>query len=120
MAMEIFEFRHDSFKLLYREKWVKNPITVTVLLPMLKVISGFGHRLALSKINTDTRKIMTYGPEIGITGDCNPASAGIDPSGNLRFGTTDGLIQYNYQKNRQKLLPPTLNLISVKISDKEN
>jgi serine phosphatase RsbU (regulator of sigma subunit) len=78
-----------------------------------------GHRLAVSKINPENHKIITYGSEIGITGDCNPSSANIDLLGNLRFGTTDGLIQYNYLKNRQKLLPPALNMNSIKISDKE-
>jgi len=114
----IFEFRHDSLNFYTEKNGLKSDYCYSLITDAEGNI-WVGHRLALSKINTDTRKIMTYGPEIGITGDCNPASAGIDPSGNLRFGTTDGLIQYNYQKNRQKLLPPTLNLISVKISDKE-
>jgi len=78
-----------------------------------------GHRLALSKINPSTLAVTTYGPEIGITGDCNPNAVSIDPGGTIRFGTTTGLIQYNYQKNKQKLLPPAVNFVSVKISDKE-
>jgi ligand-binding sensor domain-containing protein/serine phosphatase RsbU (regulator of sigma subunit) len=78
-----------------------------------------GHRLSLSKVNPESLNIITYGQEIGITGDCNRNAVSKDISGTLRFGTTDGLIQYNYNKFRQKMAPPSLNLLSVKISDKE-
>jgi serine phosphatase RsbU (regulator of sigma subunit) len=75
--------------------------------------------LGFSKILSANNNIMVYGAEIGITGDCNSNAISKDGTGTLRFGTTDGLVQYNYQKDREKLLPPALNIISVKISDKD-
>jgi ligand-binding sensor domain-containing protein/serine phosphatase RsbU (regulator of sigma subunit) len=78
-----------------------------------------GHRLAISKINPNTLNISTYGTEIGIKGDCNFNALNIDNNGTVRFGTSDGLVQYNYEKNKQKLPPPSVNLLSLKISDKE-
>jgi serine phosphatase RsbU (regulator of sigma subunit)/ligand-binding sensor domain-containing protein len=78
-----------------------------------------GHRLALSKVNPSTLNIVTYGSEIGITGDCNINAINKDKNGTIRFGTTDGLIQYNYNKLRQKMVPPSINMLSIKISDKE-
>ncbi len=78
-----------------------------------------GHRLALSKILVGKKKIINYGNEIGIKGDCNFNSVAADGNGTLRFGTSDGIIQYNYLKSSGSLIPPMTNIISVKINDEE-
>jgi ligand-binding sensor domain-containing protein/serine phosphatase RsbU (regulator of sigma subunit) len=114
----LFEFRQDSLSAITEKDGLRSDYCYSILTDDDGNI-WVGHRLSLSKINPSTHKVMTYGSEIGITGDCNTNAAAIDPNGNLRFGTTDGLIQYNYQKNRQKLFPPLLNLTSIKLSDKE-
>ncbi len=114
----IFEFRKDTPINLTERNGLKSDYCYSLITDEDGNV-WVGHRLAISKINTSTLKIMTYGPEIGISGDCNQNSITINQNGTIRFGTSVGLIQYNYQKNRQKLLPPALNLISVKINDKE-
>ena len=114
----VFEFKDDKPINLTEQNGLKSDYCYS----LVSDVDGniwVGHRLALSKINVQNNKIITYGSGIGITGDCNQNSANIDPSGTLRFGTTDGLVQYNYQKNRQKLQAPFINMLSIKISDKE-
>jgi len=78
-----------------------------------------GQRMAISKINPATLKVMTYGIELGIRGDCNFRCVAKDKRGYLRFGTTDGMIQYNYRSDRSASIPPMLNFTSIKIMDKE-
>lgn len=114
----IFQFKKDSLVYLSEKNGLKSDYGYSLITDEDGNI-WVGHRLALSKINPETGKLMFYGPEIGITGDCNPNAVSIDSYGTLRFGTTDGLVQYNYQKNRQKLQVPNINLVSVKIGDKE-
>lgn len=114
----LFEFKEDSLFYYSEKDGLKSDYCYSLVTDEEGNI-WVGHRLALSKVNPSTRKIMSYGPEIGITGDFNANTSCVDEKGVLRFGTTDGLIQYNFQKNRQKLQPPLLNLLSIKVSDKE-
>ena len=114
----IFEFHKDSLKFISEKNGLKSDYCYSAITDDEGNI-WVGHRLGISKINPANMSVMAYGTEIGIAGDCNQNAASIDPLGTLRFGTTDGLIQYNYQKNRNKLSAPQLNLLSVKISDKE-
>jgi ligand-binding sensor domain-containing protein/serine phosphatase RsbU (regulator of sigma subunit) len=114
----VFGLRNDSLVYLSEKNGLKSDYCYSMVTDNDGNI-WVGHRLALSKINPSTLTITTYGPEIGITGDCNPNAVSIDPRGIIRFGTTGGLVQYNYQQNKQKLLSPAVNITSVKISDKE-
>jgi ligand-binding sensor domain-containing protein/serine phosphatase RsbU (regulator of sigma subunit) len=114
----IFEFHKDSLVYISEKNGLKSDYCYSMITDAEGNI-WVGHRLGISKINPEKMNIMTYGTEIGIAGDCNPNAVTIDSSGVLRFGTTDGIIQYNYQKDRQKLSAPQLNLISVKIGDKD-
>lgn len=78
-----------------------------------------GHRLGISKIIPQNKSIITYGIEIGLKGDCNPNALKKDPSGVLRFGTSDGIVQYNSGKGKSTFLPPKTNIVSIKINDIE-
>jgi ligand-binding sensor domain-containing protein/serine phosphatase RsbU (regulator of sigma subunit) len=77
-----------------------------------------GHRLGLSRINSLTNQVKTYGTETGITGDCNPNAASIN-KGVLYFGTTDGLIEYDVNKDKKNQVAPIPNITSITLSDKE-
>jgi ligand-binding sensor domain-containing protein/serine phosphatase RsbU (regulator of sigma subunit) len=78
-----------------------------------------GHRLGLSKINVETKRILTYGTEEGISGDCYHNAADVTDDGKLLFGTSDGLITFNTQEEHKNLTPPFVNITSVRISDQE-
>lgn len=78
-----------------------------------------GHRLGLSKINVETNRILTYGVEDGISGDCYHNAVDVTSDYRILFGTTEGLITYNSLDERKNLTPPLVNITSVRISDRE-
>jgi ligand-binding sensor domain-containing protein/serine phosphatase RsbU (regulator of sigma subunit) len=78
-----------------------------------------GHRLGMSVINVESERILTYGTESGITGDCNLNATGITKGGLILFGSSDGLITFNTREERKNLTLPFLNITSVLINDKE-
>jgi ligand-binding sensor domain-containing protein/serine phosphatase RsbU (regulator of sigma subunit) len=78
-----------------------------------------GHRLGMSVINVESSKIVTYGTESGISGDCNLNAAGVTSGGLIVIGSSDGLITFNTREERKNLTPPFLNISSVVINDKE-
>ncbi|MBN2348447.1 MAG: SpoIIE family protein phosphatase [Bacteroidales bacterium] len=78
-----------------------------------------GHRLGLSRINVDDYSVKVYDVNLGITGDCNLNSVYKDQSGTIYFGTTDGLIRYQSNKDRENVIAPQTNITRIIISDKE-
>jgi ligand-binding sensor domain-containing protein/serine phosphatase RsbU (regulator of sigma subunit) len=76
------------------------------------------HREGVSRINPENNSILVYGTDYGFMGDLNPNSIVSDERGKVYFGTTDGLIAFDYSKEIKQKVPPVLNLTSVKINDK--
>jgi ligand-binding sensor domain-containing protein/serine phosphatase RsbU (regulator of sigma subunit) len=77
-----------------------------------------GHRLGISRVNINDFSVKVYDTEYGITGDCNLNATFKDSKGIVYFGTTDGLIRYNYVKDQPNKIPPKTNIKKVIISDK--
>jgi ligand-binding sensor domain-containing protein/serine phosphatase RsbU (regulator of sigma subunit) len=78
-----------------------------------------GHRLGFSKIILAEGNIITYGSNIGITGDCNKNAIIKERDGEILFGMSSGIIRYNRKMDRGSLLPPLMNIVSMKFSDQE-
>lgn len=78
-----------------------------------------GHRLGISRINTENSRVSVYDKNIGMTGDCNPNAVFTDKTGLVHFGTTEGLVSYDPSKENKRKLPPFTNIVSLMISDKE-
>jgi hypothetical protein len=78
-----------------------------------------GHRLGMSEINIETNRILTFGTEVGISGDCNLNATGVTKGGLVLFGSSDGLITFNTREERKNLTSPFLNITSVLLNDKE-
>ncbi|MFP4059991.1 MAG: two-component regulator propeller domain-containing protein [bacterium] len=78
-----------------------------------------GHRVGLSKIIAGTYSVISYGREMGITGDVNYNAVTKSKDAQIFFGTTDGLLKYDISKDKQESVPPALNVTSVIINDKE-
>jgi len=76
-----------------------------------------GHRAGLSRISNNGIRI--FDKNNGIKGDCNFNSVFKDNDGNIWFGTTDGVVKYDHKKDKKNLIPPSINITSVKIFDKE-
>lgn len=115
----VFGFMHDSIINLTEKKGLKSDYGYSIVTDEEGSI-WVGHRLGLSRIEPNSLRIITYSTEIGILGDCNPLAVNKDAQGNIRWGTTNGIILYNFlsQKQQQKV-PPPVNITSVRISDKE-
>lgn len=75
-----------------------------------------GHRLGVSRINSQTNKIKTFGTEY-FSGDINQNAIAQNQNGNLLFGTTDGLLYYESAKDKKASAPPIVNITSVIIND---
>ena len=77
-----------------------------------------GHRLGISRVNITDFSVKVYDTDYGITGDCNFNATFKDSKGIVYFGTTDGLIHYDYNKDQPNKVPPETNIERVIISDK--
>jgi serine phosphatase RsbU (regulator of sigma subunit) len=77
-----------------------------------------GHQLGVSRINTKTHQVKTYGSEY-ISGDINFNAVAINNDGKILFGTTDGMVLYEQKKENSGLTPPIPNITSLIINDKE-
>jgi serine phosphatase RsbU (regulator of sigma subunit) len=72
----------------------------------------------ISRINTENFRVSKYDMNLGIQGDCNPNATFKNSSGEIYFGTTEGLVAYNPAKENKKKLPPFTNITKLMISDK--
>lgn len=77
-----------------------------------------GHRQGISSIKGNN--IRTFSKNIGLYADCNPNAVSIDKNGSVWFGTTKGILRYNFKKSVINKHPPTVLVTSIKINDVEN
>ncbi len=78
-----------------------------------------GHRGGLSRIKGEKQQISRYDKNDGINGDCNYNALVKDPLGNAWFGTTHGAIKFDPHKDKKNLIPPIINIVSIKVNDKD-
>lgn len=115
----VFGFMHDSIINLTEKNGLKSDYGYSIITDEEGSI-WVGHRLGISRIEPSSLRIITYSTEIGILGDCNPLAVNKDANGNIRWGTTNGIILYNFiAQKQQHRIPPPVNITSVRISDKE-
>jgi len=115
----VFGFMKDSVINLTEKKGLKSDYGYSIITDEEGSI-WVGHRLGISRIQPSTLRVIAYSTEIGILGDCNPLAVNKDDQGNIRWGTTNGIILYNFQSyKQQQKIPPPVNITSVRISDKE-
>ncbi len=76
-----------------------------------------GHRLGLSKISDKTGDIKQFGPKDGFKGDCNPNALANNKK--IYWGTTNGLISYNINKDKGNKTPPITSLQAVYVNDEK-
>ncbi len=78
-----------------------------------------GHRNGLSCIKTEKYFITQFGKLEGITGDCNFNATFKDYLGNTWFGTSSGAVKFDPHKDKKNIIPPIVNVTSLKVNDKE-
>jgi serine phosphatase RsbU (regulator of sigma subunit) len=62
--------------------------------------------------------ISLYDKHLGVSGDINLNATYSEKSGDVYFGTTQGLVSYHPSRESKKKLPPFTNIVSLLISDK--
>lgn len=77
-----------------------------------------GHRGALSRINALSQKITVFDNSDGIDKDFNELAAVKDGSGNLWFGSNNGIVKFDPKKYTINPPLPKINIKSMIISDK--
>lgn len=78
-----------------------------------------GHRMGLSRMKTDKSVIDGFDRNDGITGDCNYNGFFKEPKGDVWFGTTTGAVKFDPHKNKKNIIPPIINITSLKLNDKD-
>ena len=73
----------------------------------------------MSCIKTGKHFITQFGKLEGITGDCNFNATCKDYLGNAWFGTSAGAVKFDPHKDKKNLIPPIVNITSLKLNDKE-
>jgi signal transduction histidine kinase len=80
-----------------------------------------GHRGGISKINLNNLLVKPLQLYAGIPGNCSFTENAVysDARKQIWFGSNQGLWLYNPEKENQALIPPLLNITSIKINDRE-
>jgi serine phosphatase RsbU (regulator of sigma subunit) len=113
----VFRFNNDSVYRFTVAQGLKADYCYSIVYSKNEGI-WIGHRLGISRINTESLRISKYDLNMGLQGDCNPNAVFQDQSGILYFGTTEGIVTYNPERDNRHKLPPFTNISRLIISDK--
>lgn len=113
----VFLFNKDSIINITAEDGLRSDFCYSIIASGSGSI-WVGHRLGITRINAIGLSKYIYDVDKGVTGDCNSNSVFKDDKGNLFFGTTEGLIWYNPEKDKKLSVPPLTNILRVLINDK--
>ncbi|MCK4745625.1 MAG: hypothetical protein KAT15_01245, partial [Bacteroidales bacterium] len=114
----VFKFVSDTLEYFSPDQGLKSSSCYSILYDGQGYI-WVGHRLGFSKIDIEQGMVISMGTESGINGDCQPNASAITGEGIALFGTSEGLVMYDTQKERRNLTAPLTNITSVVISDHE-
>ena len=113
----VYRFKNDSVYHITASLGLKNDYCYSIV-NGINHSMWTGHRVGISRINTENMRVTKYDMNMGITGDCNPNAVFKSTTGVLFFGTTEGLISYDPSKESKRKVPPFQNITRVMISDK--
>ncbi len=114
----VYRFTPDSVYNYSTEQGLKSNYCYSILADNQNNV-WVGHRQGFSKIILADGVVTTFGSDLGITGDCNYNAIIEDLDGEIIFGTSNGIIRYDRKKDRGSLIPPLLNILSIKFTDQE-
>ena len=77
-----------------------------------------GHRGGLSKVSPEGDQIKFYDYKSGIDAQLNSRAVYLDNKNNLWFGTNQGGIKYDPEKDKKNNIAPVINLLGITINDK--
>jgi ligand-binding sensor domain-containing protein/serine phosphatase RsbU (regulator of sigma subunit) len=114
----LFRFNHDTVINITAKDGLKSNYCYSII-SCDSTYVWIGQRLGISRVNINSNAVYVYDADKGITGNCNLNAVCKDETGVLYFGTTQGLVKYDKEKDRKNIVPPKTNITKVLISDKE-
>jgi len=114
----LFEFIGDSVISFTRADMMMSDYCYSILGDSQNRI-WVGHERGFSRYNRTNGIMRTYGTDYVRGGVCNPDGMYESPDGKVFIGTTQGFIVYDRVKDKNNLIPPFNNIVSVSINDVE-
>jgi ligand-binding sensor domain-containing protein/serine phosphatase RsbU (regulator of sigma subunit) len=114
----IFRFNHDTVINITVKEGLKSNYCYSIISSDSTYV-WIGQRLGITRVNIKSNAVYVYDADKGVTGNCNLNAASQDEAGVLYFGTTQGLVKYDKEKDRKNIVAPKTNITKVLISDKE-
>lgn len=112
----IFEFHGDSLTSYTRANMLLSDYCYSILADSLDRIWA-GHERGFSCYDRGSGIMKTYGTDFARGGVCNPAAMYEDAGGNILIGTTQGLIVYDFSRDKKNHLAPVNNINHITIND---
>jgi preprotein translocase subunit YajC len=112
----VFELYGDSIKSFTKADMLMSDYCHSLLVDSINRI-WIGHQGGFSRYNRNTGIMRTYGTDFARSGDCNMHGMYESPDGKVLIGTTQGLIVYDRNKDKRKLLAPFNNINYITIND---
>ncbi len=114
----VFKFHEDSLQYFSSDDGLRSNYCYSIASDSKGHI-WIGHRLGLSRINIESGEIQIFSKDAGITGDCNRNAFIKSATGELLFGTTEGVIQYDPRKDRENVNPPRIAITNLQFNDQK-
>ncbi|MCX6329289.1 MAG: SpoIIE family protein phosphatase [Bacteroidia bacterium] len=112
----VFELYGDSIRSFTKADMLMSDYCHSLLVDSINRI-WIGHQGGFSRYNRNTGIMRTYGTDFARSGDCNMHGMYESSDGKVLIGTTQGLIVYDRNKDKRKLLAPLNNINYITIND---
>ncbi|MBL7883810.1 MAG: SpoIIE family protein phosphatase [Bacteroidia bacterium] len=114
----VFKISNDSITKITTENGLKSNYCYAITTDASSN-KWIGHRGGVSRILNERNLISRYDKNEGIEGDCNYNAFYVDELGNAWLGTTKGVVKFDPHKDKKNLIPPIINIVSIRVNDKE-
>ncbi len=114
----IYKQEADSFIHISTEQGLKSDYCYSIVSDNKNGI-WIGHRGGLSRISNGSLNVEVFDSKKGINVDFNNGAVYTDKEKNIWFGTNKKIIKFNPSKFLKNTTPPSVNIKSILISDKE-
>ena len=110
-----FDFINDSLEYYTTDKGLKKNYTYAIAADPRGNIWA-GHRMGLSAINPDRKRVRMFGRESGFESDVRNNAVDLTDGGKMLFGSSGGVIEYDAYQAREDSVAPRLSIKSIDIS----
>ena len=112
----LFSFKNDSVYNISTTDGLMSNYCYSVLADRNKKV-WVGHERGFSCYDIETNRVKVVSTDFAGGGDCNPDALYESADGRVFIGTTQGLIVYDYNKDKLAAIAPFTNVLSLTIND---